>query len=246
MATRHKPRRGYDPHDRELIYGDEGEYEKQGGAAPGPSESGNLMSREFGVPQADIPGGKTHLVNPETQHHRPPARPQQQPVVNAHGVPPNELQYSFPSKADEIGKAPRPAPEPKHLDDVVPVRIVAEEGEAQWIKKTLCFNVRVKAVQGGDVTRIVDRDEHRLKLKILNEDSTTDIRVSHQEEELMTASAQGTGIAGSGALIYHATNSYTDLEDCQDALFGVTTSTSLTALLSVIVVTAVPATHGQA
>ena len=111
------------------------------------------------------------------------------------------------------------------------------------IRKTFAFNVRVNAGNSAQVTRIFDRDRRRLKAKVLNEDSSVDIRISACEEELQTESAQGTGTAGSGALIWHGTNSFTDLEECQDAMFALCTTAS-TALLSVLITTEVPLTAG--
>lgn len=253
---RQRPKRGASPRDNglvEIIEGDNPPYGEGYGpqGEPGPFPYfGDEPTREFGTPDADIPGGLKHLINKPTAHKKPPATYERPADYHKyHGVAPTEPGHDYDRPVvhdEEASRRARPVPEPKVHEDAVPVRIVAEEGEDTWIKKTMAFNIRVNKVQAGDVTRICDRDPHRLKLKVLNEDSSTDIRVSNSESELEIASAQGTGIAGEGALIYHATNTYTDLEDCQDAMFAVTTSTTLTALLSVIIVTAVPAAHGVA
>ena len=161
----HRPRRG--PAGPDIEIGDPfGAYEYQGGAAPGASESGDLQSREFGVPQADIPGGLNHLVNTESHHVKPPGRPQEQPVINDHGVPPVDgTQYEFVPKADKQGHQPKPAPEPRERwDEAVPVRLV--EHGVKTRRTTACFNLNVAAV-GSEPTRICNRDDNRVSLRIV-------------------------------------------------------------------------------
>ena len=238
MAPRHRPHRGKAGPEIEL--GDPfGQYEKQGGDAPGPSESGDLQSREFGVPQADIPGGLNHLVNTQTKPEKTVHKGQQPADYHkAHGVPPQDLEgYTFPQQADTIERdKSKPAPLPTYHEAVPVYEVEGPEAE-RFLIKTYMFNLRVHASTSAEVTRICDRDPRRKSLKVLNEDSTVDIRISANEEELQTASAQGTGAAGSGGLIWHGTNSYTEI-DTQEELWAITTS-GATASLSVIIVTEV-------
>ena len=219
-----------------------GQYERQGGGGDGATEPGNLMSREYGVPQAAIPGGVNHLINKQAHPERPPGRPQQQPVVNAHGVPPADLQYEFPQKADELVHQPKPEREPEHEHDyAVPVWLRPKPGREDMYRDCEPSNVNVPAIGGlPGPARVCNINRDRVKIGLLNEDGTTDIRIG-QLQELLTASAQGTGPAGNGALIWHGTNSYTWIET-QGELYAVTTSATLSARLSVIEITEVRAT----
>jgi hypothetical protein len=233
----HRPKRG--PAGPDIEIGDPfGHYEYQGGAAPGASESGDLQSREFGVPQADIPGGLNHLVNTESHHVKPSVRPQEQPVINDHGVPPVDgTQYEFPEKADKIGKTPKASPKPKHEHDyAVPTYTVEKPGRESVYRDVEPYNVNVVPV-GSQPTRVCNLNRDRISIGLLNEDSATDIRIG-QLQELLTASAAGTGPAGNGALICHCTNSYTWIPT-QGELYAVTTSATLGARLSVLEVTEV-------
>lgn len=171
MATRHRPHRGNSGPEIEI--GDPfGQYEQQGGEAPGASESGDLQSREFGVPQADIPGGLNHLVNtqakPEkTVHHG--ERPAD--AHKYHGVPPQDNGlYVKPERADELGKQPKAAPEPK-FDEAVPVRIVQAPDERRPIRKLVTEGPKTITgpEAGGDPVRLADRDPKRVKFWIVNE-----------------------------------------------------------------------------
>lgn len=239
--SRQRPKRGNSPRDNVLVLGDTGIFAgPQGGAEPGASESGDLASREYGVPQADIPGGKTHLVNPQTQHRRPPGVHERGADEHKyHGVEPTEPDgYVTPPDASDDRRPSRPAPAPKEVHAVPVYQVEGPQG-SKVRRRALPFNIRVHASTSAEVTRICDRDDNRVSVRLLNEDSTVDIRISHQEEELLTASAQGTGGAGAGALLWHGTNSYTQIET-QEPLYALTTSAS-TALLSVIIVTEVPA-----
>jgi hypothetical protein len=235
--TRHRPRRGGGDSDP-LIAGDSGTYAgPQGGALPGPYETGDLESREFGVPQADIPGGKQHIVNAPTHPVRPgPEDVEVRPadLHKFHGVEPHDLgQYVTPPDATQDQDAPKPEPEPQ-ITDAVPVYIV-ESPESKVIRKNILFNINV----GNSTTRpvrICGTDPNRVEIQVLNEDSATDIRICETEAGLQLASAQGTGPAGDGALIWHGTNSYTRIRG-QGELYALTTSATASARLSVIIIT---------
>lgn len=171
MAARHKPHRG--SAGPEIEIGDPfGQYEKQGGAAPGASESGDLQSREFGVPQADIPGGLNHLVNrqakPEDTVHRG-ERPAD--AHKHHGVPPqDDGLYARPERADQLGGQPKAAPEPK-ISEAVPVRIEQDFGERYPIRKLITEGPQTVTgpEPGSDPIRLADRDPKRAKFWICNE-----------------------------------------------------------------------------
>ena len=172
----HRPKRGAAGPDIEI--GDPfGQYEYQGGAAPGASESGDLQSREFGVPQADIPGGLNHLVNTEAHPVKPPKTPQQQPVINDHGVPPVDgTQYEFPAKADKQGHQPKPAPERRRqFDEAVPVRIEKDPDIRNPIWKLISEGPHTVTGPTAEPIRLADlpcqRGQHQLKQVLIGLDA---------------------------------------------------------------------------
>jgi len=241
MAAK-RPRRGR-PGPDVLVEGDTGPRQPQGGARVREvfRESGDLASREFGVPQADVPGGKAHVVNPQTVPERPPGVPQRPADYHKyHGVPSDEGLYETPD--DEIGKAPRPAPVPE-VSQAVPVYIIEEPTSRSKRREAAFDSISVAAgtsvtTGAAEPTRILNRDDARVDVLILNEDSTVDIRVSQDKSQLVNPQAQGAaGGGGGGSLIWHGTNSYTKFAT-QGELWAVTT-TSSKALLSVIIVTEV-------
>jgi hypothetical protein len=172
MATRHRPRRGHPGNP--LIEGDEGIFAgPQGGAKPGASESGDLASREFGVPQADIPGGVVHLVNEPAV----PAATVKKPLRPAdahkrHGVPGGDGQYHDPEDESALGRAPKPEPVPK-LSDAVPVYIRQAPGHRPKIRTLSGTNRRsLLAAFGDGAVRLCGRDPNRVEIWITNENST--------------------------------------------------------------------------
>src|SRR5260221_6187388 len=184
MANRHRPRRG-PAGGNVLVTGDVGiAAGAQGGAKPGASESGDLDSREFGVPQADIPGGLRHVVNPETK----PARTAEKQLRPAdehkyHGVPPMDHGQYAETPGTELDKPARPAPEPK-LNDAVPVYIQEGPGHKRKIRKLITEGPQAIAGATVDPVRIADRDPDRVKFWICNE-----------------TTASGAGAAGPGVRI---------------------------------------------
>src|SRR5229473_836208 len=107
MASK-RPRRGR-PGPNVLVEGDTGPREPQGGARPGARESGDLKSREFGVPQADLPGGVVHVVNPETRQAKTAAKAERPADYHKyHGVPSDDGQYETPPDESDLRKPPKP------------------------------------------------------------------------------------------------------------------------------------------
>jgi hypothetical protein len=165
-----RPRRG-PAGPNVLVTGDTGiAAGPQGGAKPGASESGNLEAREFGVPQADIPGGLKHLVNPESlpaRTHAKPPRPAD--YHKEHGVEPDDWgPYAVPADESEHRAARRPVPEPK-WNDAVPVYVVESPGEKQVIRALITEGPVTVPTGTIDPVRIAVRDPHRTKFWIVNE-----------------------------------------------------------------------------
>jgi hypothetical protein len=219
-----------------LVEGDTGAYAgPQGGAMPGASESGDLHAREFGTPQADLPGGKPHLVNQQAKPAKTPDKGERPADYHKyHGVESDDGQYVTPPTEPVTGH-PKAEPLPK-ISDAVPVYIVEHSDKETTYRDAEPVNINVNP-NTKEPTRICNLNPKRTELLLLNEDSATDIRIG-KLDELQVSSAQGTGPAGNGALIWHGTNSYTRLRT-QGELWAITTSTA-SARLSVIEVTEVP------
>lgn len=168
----HKPRRGQAGNP--LIEGGEGTYPGPlGGAQPGASESGDLDSREFGVPQADIPGGARHIVNKPVEQAPTVTKPQRPADYHKrHGVPGDDGQYVTPPDESDLGKQRKPEAEPKETD-AVPVYMVERPGMRRPLRSLIGGGERVLAANGTDgPIRIADRDPHRAKVWICNESRT--------------------------------------------------------------------------
>jgi len=228
MPPRHRPRRGQ-PGPDVLVSGDTGEYHPQGGAREGPDvfrESGDLQSREFGVPQADLPGGKGHTVNAPTPHTRPAVKPERPADYHKyHGVPSDNEQYEVPES--DVGRVPKPAPVPK-VSDAVPVYIV-EGASARVIRTASPRHVICPASTAAEGIHVCGKDSRRVKIGLLNEDTATDIRIAASRGDLLL----GPGGVSGGALIPWPNNSYTWLET-QDELYAIGATGAGTPLLSVI------------
>lgn len=231
MAPRHRsrPRRGA-PGPDVLVTGDTGTTGgNQGGARTGSDvfmESGDLDSREYGVPQADLPGGKTHVVNPETHPERPPGVPIRPADTHKHhGVPSDDGPYETP--APQVADSPRPAPVPKGPQHVVPVTIVENPDKPRVIRRAIVEKITCAEQDSGEPTRICGIDENRDEVMLLCSDASNDIRFAHDEATL---------IEERGALLSHTATSYTRVAT-QDFLYAWSASATATSELSVVIVT---------
>lgn len=197
MANRHRPRRG-PAGSNVLVSGDVGTAAgPQGGAKPGASASGDLDAREFGVPQADIPGGLRHKVNPEAVP-ADTARKQLRPADEHkyHGVPPLDFGPYADVPGVEHDKPPRPEPEPK-FSDAVPVYI--QQGPGHKRKLRVFATVGPFTIPNGDVAprKVADRDPDRVTVFITNENGTraNELRIATREEVDQSA---GFALPGNG------------------------------------------------
>jgi len=197
-------------------------------------ESGNLESREYGVPQADIPGGKAHVANPQTVPEKPPGVPDRPADYHKyHGVPSDDGPYETPD--DTVGRAPRPAPVPE-IQDAVPVWIV-ERGVGKRKSKRVAYTdtISLPAV-GSDPARLCNADESRDEVLLLCTSGSNNALFSDSYASLAAATATTHG--GCGFLSNSAT-SYLRLAT-QEQLWA-TSDTSTASQVAVVVVTEVPA-----
>lgn len=171
-TTRHRPRRGHPGNP--LIEGDTGiAAGPQGGAKPGASESGDLSAREFGTPQADLPGGLVHIVNQPADQAKTVAKPERPADYRKrHGVPGDDGQYVTPGDESDLGKAPKPEPVPK-LSDAVPVYEVEHPDKGPVIRTFVGAQRRTLLAAFGDgPVKLASRDPHRKSVWLQNENGT--------------------------------------------------------------------------
>lgn len=233
MANRHRPRRG-PAGGSVLVSGDTGTTAgPQDGARPGASESGDLDSREFGVPQADIPGGLRHKVNPETT----PAQTADKQLRPAdehkyHGVPPLDFGPYEDVPGVEHDKPARPAPEPK-LTDAVPVRIV-EEGSGKRKVIRAMTTIGPLTIANGDTAphRVCDRDPGRVSVFFMNENGT--------RANALRVGTRAECDQGAGYFIGGASGSGFELKGVQDEIY-VWNPSAAAITWSALIITEIPA-----
>jgi hypothetical protein len=218
---RTRVRRGH-PGPDVLVTGDDGTYGgPQGGARrlkEAFRESGDLESRQFGVPEADLPGGIRHFVNPETRSAEPGVPPERPADYHKyHGVPSDNGLYETPDP--EVSRAARPAPVPK-ISDAVPVYLTERPGDARSIRALFTEGPVTIASGTVDPVRIADRDPDRVTFWICNETTASGTGASGPGVRIGDWETTGDG---RGLLIPAAT--IKDF-DTQDALYLINTSGS--------------------
>ena len=244
--ARGRPRRG-DPGPNVLVSGDEGRRTAdegsgtaagpQGGTGPPASETGNLEAREFGVAQADLPGGIRHVVNPETHPDKTAARPERPADYHKyHGVPSDDGPYE--PTPDESGidlrDWPKPAPVPK-ITDAVPVYVV-ERGTPGRVRRVAATDTIALPAVGSDPARICGQDDSRDEIMLLCTDAANDALFSDDRSSLADALATDHGRC---AFLSHLATTYTRV-----ATQGEMWATSAAAGVShvaIIIITTVPA-----
>ena len=233
MANR-RPRRGH-PGPNVLVEGDTGPRQPQGGARLKEifRESGDLQSREFGVPEADIPGGKTHVTNPETHAHKPPEVPERPADYHKyHGVPSDDGPYETPDTS--VGP-PQHTVGPPKLAEAVPVYIV-ERPEKERTKRVAYTDTIALPAVGSDPAVICNRDEGRDEVMLLATDATNNVLFSDVYASLTAATATS---KGGCAFLSKAATTYTRIAT-QDALYA-TSDAASASHVTVIIITEVPA-----
>ena len=224
-----RPRRG-GPGPDVLVSGDVGEYHPQGGARDGASESGDLAAREYGVPQADLPGGKGHVINPETRPVRPGGVPERPADYHKyHGVPSDDGDYDTPD--GEVGHAPRPVPVRK-VPDAIPVYIIEQGSPHRNIRLAVTDEILLPAV-GSDPARVCNWDLGRDEVMMLCTDPGHDALFSDDRASLADATITAHGRC---ALLSHTAVAYTRVAT-QGELWATSADANASHLAIVIITT---------
>lgn len=193
-----------------------------------------MSNRNQGYP-SPIPGGRTHITNAETMRREPPtadAGPEVKPI-NAHGVPPGthtsreraEAERGPNSSHNIKPPAPRAPGTPTPVP--VPVYIVADQDAMDtWASGTMRWITVPSTAGSSDGTpwaRVAGRNPKRVELLILNESTSSNIRIAQRPSDLAN---------GGGALIPKSMGSYLKLKT-QDEVYAVSADSG-TPVLSII------------
>lgn len=164
----------------------------------------------LGLSDKEIPGGRTHLVNPVVPDPTKPAIPEPRPQfrgIMAHGVPPegghHERKDSHHARQEApapASKTPRPTP--------VPVYIVTENSDAKPLLHSAHKHLTAPAA-GNEPVSICGQDANRRYVRLLNEDGTHNARFG-QLNDLAFDSANSKIVGGS--ILPKSMTSYLTLE----------------------------------
>lgn len=198
---------------------------------PGTPEGKQLgiSDRVQGHP-SPIPGGQKHISNAPAVRHRVPVPPSDPEIGmgNAHGVPPGS--HTNAERADgQRGPntvhqtMPRPRPHTtRERPQPIPVFVV-EGADGTVLRSAAPFHITCP-VNTANPVRLVGADSDRIEVMLLNESTTTDIRIAQRPSDLN---------AGGGALLPYPSNSYLVIKT-QDQLYAVADSSGTAATISVI------------
>jgi hypothetical protein len=188
-----------------------------------------LSDRVQGHP-SPIPGGRPHIGNAPSVRHRVPTPPSDPEVGmgNAHGVIPGS--HTNAERADaERGPntvhATMPKPKPHHpIERPAPIPVfVVQDAHNSVLRSAAPHSITVP-VNTSDPVRLCGRDTGRSAVMLLNESTSTDVRIAQRPSDLNN---------GGGALLPWPGNSYLKIPT-QDELWAVTASSSTTAAVSII------------
>ena len=172
------------------------------------------------------PGGQNHLGNPPVTRQPVPVPDREWPYRRAnlaHGVPPDGKHHDRDPRLSggQRGQA-RTEPAPPRQTPV-PVYIV-EGHDSAVIKSASPRSITCPASTSAEPVRVCGRDQRRVEIQILNEDTATDIRFATNLAPLA---------AGNGALLPWPSNSYVTIKT-QGELSAIGASGSGTPRLSII------------
>jgi hypothetical protein len=185
------------------------------GTAGTPEGDGIGASDRMSADPSPIPGGRVHLQNPPTIRQRTPVpdSPPEIKDINAHGVMPED--HTARERADFM-RGPNavhpitPTYDAPAADPVpVPVRIVQDRSPA--VLRTAAPHSITLQASTGEPVRVAGRDFDRVRVLLLNESTSSDIRFATDVRDLTN---------GGGALLPWPTNSYLALHT-QDELFAI-------------------------
>lgn len=180
-----------------------------------PEGRGIGASDRMSADPSPIPGGRNHLENPATIRQRTPVpdSPPEIKDINAHGVMPTD--HTARERA-EFMRGPNgvrpiiPVYDEPAVDTVpVPVRIVQDHSPS--VLRTAAPHSITLQASTGEPVRIAGRDFHRVRVLLLNESTSSDIRFATDVRDLTN---------GGGSLLPWPTNSYLTLHT-QDELFAI-------------------------
>lgn len=191
-------------------------------ATPDPDSPEGL---EIGLAEPPLPGGQPHVPiapsAPDKMYDKP--APNAFTGMMAHGVyaPYVEPAKPNPDVEHEHRATEVPAPEPKKLNEPkpVPVYIVEKAGGAKPLNTYAVMTVQVPATAP---VPLAGKDNHRTRVRLLNEDATNNARFSSRQSDLTS---------GNGALLKAGATSYLTL-DTQAPVYAMAT----TATVSVSVI----------
>lgn len=190
-----------------------------------------MSDRVQGYP-SPIPGGKTHVTNAPSVRNKVPiadARPEITDL-NAHGVQPGTMTsreraevmrgpnsiHAAPVPASEHGAGGQPATAP------VPVYIVETASPPEVMRSAAPHHFQLQASTGEGV-RLCGRDRKRVRIGLLNESTSSNIRFAKDLRDLTN---------GGGSLLPWPSNTYLFLTT-QDELWGISADSG-TPVVSVI------------
>lgn len=185
-----------------------------------------LSVRVQGHP-SPIPGGAKHTSNAPAIRHTVPTPPSDREIGmgNAHGVVPGS-HTNADRAAMQRGPNDVHPPRPQHIERPerprpIPVYVVEDHSD-EVIRSGAPRSITVPAA-GADPVRLCGQDARRTEVMLLNESTTTDVRIAQRPSDLNN---------GGGALLAWPNNSYLTIKT-QDHLFAVS-ATATAAAVSVI------------
>jgi hypothetical protein len=186
-------------------------------------------------PEREIPGGLNHLANPPVKTQTVPVPAREYPYSNAilaHGVEPEGHMHTRDPRL--TGGQPGTPPEytkPPPLVSPVPVYIT-EGSEGPKILRTASPRfITCPAATSGVPARVCGKNPDRVEIRLLNEDTATDIRIGLSPGDL-SLDVENSVITG-GALVPWPNNSYLSFPT-QDELYAIGKTGSGTPKLSII------------
>ncbi len=193
-----------------------------------PAGDGIGMSDRMQGTPSPIPGGRVHISNAQTVRQRTPVpeSPAEVKDLNAHGVEPST--HTARDRADAMRgpNTPKQPHIPQYTRPVigpvpVPVRVVQDDRQ-RVLRTSAPHHITLQA-STGEAARVCGLDMNRVRIMLLNESSSSNIRLAQKPADLVN---------GGGALLPWPSNSYVTFET-QDELYAISADSG-TPVLSII------------